>query len=220
MILRIWSPKSDSTPGPSSWIVWDFGEYQWELRGSLFRHFKICSRKKEGKEILETVQLLHEVPIPLGLCSRQIVGSQWSLREEILEPQQKLPSNNVSKKINIPPSLPAVKADAHEKQLQEELESQATLSVPSSCTPPNELWTSLSQWIPAHALFQPSLHHLASLELSELPIQPSVVQTTQKSYSRPAQVQRQAKGLNPQSKPYLPKTSSHGFQANRPLFVL
>jgi len=33
-----------------------------------------------------------------------------------------------------------------------------------------ELWSSLSQWIPPNALYQPSLHHQAVLELSDKPI--------------------------------------------------
>jgi len=35
---------------------------------------------------------------------------------------------------------------------------------------PMQLWSSLSQWIPASALFQPSLHHQAMLDLSDKPI--------------------------------------------------
>jgi hypothetical protein len=222
MYLRIWTPTTSSSSNDTadSWILWDQGNIQWELRGSIFRHFKICSRRKEGEKILEYVEPLEEVPVPLGLVSRQIVGSQWSLQEEVVQPQIKPLSHKEVKQTNNSPPLPSVKESSLGKQQQEDLESQVTVLSQSSYILPNELWSSLSQWIPPYALFQPSLHYLASLELSDTPVRPSYPQSAQAVYSQPAQARHQSKGLHQHSKPYRPKTSSHAFQENRPLFVL
>lgn len=85
---------------------------------------------------------------------------------------------------------------------------------------PTELWSSLSQWIPQHALFQPSLHHQATLELSDTPAQTYPYQIDSSKNSRPAQGQHQHVRHGQHSRPYRPKPSSHEIEIpKRPLFV-
>ena len=85
---------------------------------------------------------------------------------------------------------------------------------------PTEHWSSLSQWIPPHALFQPSLHHQATLELSDTPAQTYPYQIDSSKNSRPAQGQRQHVRQAQQTRPYHPKPSSHEIEIpKRPLFI-
>jgi hypothetical protein len=85
---------------------------------------------------------------------------------------------------------------------------------------PMELWSSLSQWIPQHALFQPSLHHQASLELSDTPAQTYPYQIYSSENSRSVQDQHQYVRQPQQTRPYHPKTSSRDREnQKRPLFI-
>lgn len=223
MILRIWSKNTSShaTQPSKKRILWDFGDCQWELYDSQLKHFRVCSREKKGEEIHEIVEPLAEVPVPLGICSRQLVDPSWVVQESVLHlEQQPVQKNNVEVQQNTPQFSPSVKQSYPEKQQQAESTSPVEVSSQSSYILPAELWSSLSQWIPPHALFQPSLHHLASLELSDTPIQPSQNPSYQASYSQSGPTQRQPRGQYQRSKPYPPKPSSHMFQADRPLFVL
>lgn len=230
MYVRIWTPvkESDISSNTSTqipWIIWDLGDRQWELKGSVFKHFKICSRRKQGEQILEYVEPLEEVPVPSGLLSRQMVGSCWVLKEESQPSSEKLqiqhPVNKGIKQQNNQKTLSSVKQSSHEKQQQEETESLVTESSQSSYILPSELWTSLSQWIPSHALFQPSLHYLASLESSDTPTPSFPSHSNQASYSQTGQARLQVREPNQQSRPYYPRNSSRTFQSHqKPLFVL
>jgi hypothetical protein len=46
-------------------------------------------------------------------------------------------------------------------------EDSSSETYSSAAQDPNQLWSSLSQWIPPTALYQPSLHHQAVLDMSE-----------------------------------------------------
>ena len=75
--------------------------------------------------------------------------------EEVLLLQKVLPTKSKKKNKNI-----------------SDEESLTSDSSQNSCILHNQgLWSSLSQWIPPSALYQPSLHHQAVLELSDIPVQ-------------------------------------------------
>ena len=89
-----------------------------------------------------------------------------------------------------------------------------------SYTLPAELWSSLSQWIPPSALFQPSLHHQAFLELSRTQAYTYPSQKDLDTNSQPSQGQHQYVKQVQQTKPYSPKPSSHKIRSSSgPLFV-
>jgi len=87
-----------------------------------------------------------------------------------------------------------------------------------SYTPPTELWSALSQWIPENALFQPSLHHQAFLELSG---------TQEKSYGgkkekgnlQQKEARRPYVAPSRNSRPYQPKTFAQEARGQGPLFI-
>jgi hypothetical protein len=92
-------------------------------------------------------------------------------------------------------------------------------SLQDSYTPPTELWSALSQWIPPNALYQPSLHHQAFLELSG---------TQEKSYPgkkdsevnvRHKEARRPYLAQARNSKPYQPKPFVQQPRAVGPLFI-
>ncbi len=70
---------------------------------------------------------------------------------------------------------------------------------------PMELWSSLSQWIPPSALYQPSLHVQAMSELSDKPNTTFPSQRGPLRYSQPSQGQHRFAKQGQQSKPYPPK---------------
>ena len=107
-----------------------------------------------------------------------------------------------------------------EKLLQQAQGSEGEDSSQYSYIPPMEFWSSLSQWIPQHALFQPSLHHQASLELSDTPAQTYPYQISYSKNSQTAQGQHQHARQDRQTKPYHPKTFSQDLEIpKRPLFI-
>jgi hypothetical protein len=92
-------------------------------------------------------------------------------------------------------------------------------SLQDSYTPPTELWSALSQWIPPNALYQPSLHHQAFLELSG---------TQEKSYPgkgcsevnlRHKEARRPYLAQARNSRPYQPKTFVQQPKVAGPLFI-
>ena len=119
------------------------------------------------------------------------------------------------------PSQPPLEGISHHETPSQE--AQATLEEDSSqhfYNHPMELWSSLSQWIPHHALFQPSLHHQASLELSDTPAQTYPYQIDSSKNLRTAQGQHQHVKHNQQSRPYRPKPFLREIELpKRPLFV-
>lgn len=107
-----------------------------------------------------------------------------------------------------------------EKLLQQAQGLEGEESSQYSYIPPMEFWSSLSQWIPQHALFQPSLHHQASLELSDTPAQTYPYQINSSKNSQTAQGQHQHVRQDRQTKPYHPKTFSQDLEIpKRPLFI-
>ena len=101
---------------------------------------------------------------------------------------------------------------------QEEHSSQPTY------IPPNEIWSSLSQWIPSSALFQPSLHHQAFLESSGIQDH-SYPSKKDSDKARPRhQAPHQYARRIPPSKPYYPTNGGLEKQEHRkretgPLFI-
>jgi hypothetical protein len=118
------------------------------------------------------------------------------------------------------------KGDKHSEDLQvttvseilEEHSSQPTY------TPPNELWSSLSQWIPHSALYQPSLHHQAFLESSGIQDHTYPLKKDLERVRQRPQVQNQYARQSQQTKPYRPKNVVHEKQVTLkkgtgPLFI-
>jgi hypothetical protein len=133
----------------------------------------------------------------------------------------KVSGTKVAEKSNLQSVLlPLEEKSRHEKPSQATQEMQEEESSQHVYNHPTELWSSLSQWIPQHALFQPSLHHQATLELSDTPAQTYPYQIDSSGNSRPAQGQRQHVRQAQHSKPYRPKPSLREIEIpKRPLFV-
>jgi len=102
-------------------------------------------------------------------------------------------------------------------QVPRSLEEQPT---PSSYTPPNNVWASLSQWIPPSALFQPSLHAQAFLELSGTQDRSYHDKKDSEEQSHKKEVRHQYARHVQHSKNYRPKTSGPSKQVSTgPLFI-
>jgi hypothetical protein len=97
------------------------------------------------------------------------------------------------------------------------LNTQEELSSQESYNAPTELWSALSQWIPPNALFQPSLHHQAFLELSGT--QEKTYPGKKDSEGNLRQKEAGRPYLSParNSRPYQPKTFVQ--QTKGPLFI-
>ena len=118
---------------------------------------------------------------------------------------------------DIPEGQHMTQIGEHEEDLCSQALGQQEAFSQDSYTVPTELWSALSQWIPANALFQPSLHHQAFLELSG---------TQEKSFHGKGCSEatvRQKEGRRPyvapprNSRPYQPKTFVQ--QTRGPLFI-
>ncbi len=221
-IRRIWKKRSSSAQQS---ILWEMGDEQWEQMSQDFRHYRVISRQKVQEEIHELLLLLPETPIPLEALSRHLTGSEWIWEdsEELIEQVSLLQQTNQSKKVSILPQAVESFEDQtyHAQQTQLTQELQATeFSLPSYILP-TELWCSLSQWIPASALFQPSLHLQAASELSDIPTPTSPVQSKRDTYSRPVQALHQHAKRGQQTMHGRLHTHSQPFQAQfeKPLFI-
>jgi hypothetical protein len=206
-VERIWTTKESSQQNKLLW--WEFGDEQWcLLSDKTIKHIKILSRKVVSKDpftLVEEVLLLPETPVPLEANQQEATG--WQLTEKVLaekkEPLLQLPlplplpspqsqtTQNSKKPQQAQPLLNYTLPETH---LQSNLESVEVESSQFSVSLPTELWLSLSQWIPPNALFQPSLHHQAILELSDKPIQTFVPQRVQGNYSQPQPMRHQYGG--------------------------
>ncbi len=170
-IHRVWKKGVSSKPR----ILWEFGDLQWDKVSDTILHYRVVSRWKEQEEIHEQLQLLPESAIPLEALSRHLIGSEWVV-EDYEEPtplafqQESVLNTTQIKKVNNPPLPPESSVDQifHEQLKQGDQESQVIASLQPFYNLPTELWCSLSQWIPSNALFQPSLHLQADLELSDI----------------------------------------------------
>ncbi len=186
-LLRIWRRSSllDAEKTPMT-HMWDLGDEQWELTCSSgqIRHWRIVSReivKKDPVEVHETCEILPECPVPKEALL-QIDASGWQIEELVVQPMQvvqpQLPSSHskAKERVSTPlaqPSEPSSNPAVREQRQLSDPESQGGVAMLPSCILPTELWSSLSQWIPPSALFQPSLHRLADVELSGEPHRPS-----------------------------------------------
>jgi hypothetical protein len=224
-IHRIWK---QGTPPFTPREIWEYGDEQWEstFNSDEIRHFRVISRRMVLEEIHEQLLLLPESPIPLEALVRHSIDSVWVVEESVVETPQELPSHinqGIKEDIQQPPVVPLQDQTCHELLKLQDPESLATMFLLPSYNLPMELWCSLSQWIPSSALFQPSLHLQADLELSGTPTPTSPVLSKRDTYSRSGQAQypRAKRGL-PTRNDY-PKTewqSSRdlGFQ-QEPLFI-
>jgi hypothetical protein len=188
-LQRIWTKANQS-----NLIWWEFGDEQWYLLSDkTIHHIKILSRKVLSKDpftLVEEGLLLPETPVPLEATEQEAKG--WQVIEQVLPEKKKpllpLPQTQNSKKPQQAQSLLNYTPPEQDLRLargeSSELVSEFVEGEPSqfAVSLPTELWLSLSQWIPPNALFQPSLHHQAILELSDKPIQTFVAQ---RNYSRP-----------------------------------
>jgi len=143
-------------------------------------------------------------------------------------PQQQFPGKALLKRENIEKTKSTslaqkqqpLKQSHHDSQKQQVQALQEEHSEQPSYTLPNELWSSLSQWIPPNALFQPSLHHQAFLESSGTQGSTYPCQTDLEKNSQPSQAERQYVRQAHHSRPYRPKPSGQPRQVSTgPLFI-
>lgn len=198
LIERIWTKAEENIPNRH---IWDFGDTQWELFNSELRYFRIVKRESKSINennnmkhvIIEHIELLQELPVSIDLLSNYSVKG-WIISEKPLYSSESSQDSKKEKSQQpLKQSSQMAKKSHHAKPKQSDEESLVTTSSQSSDIPPIDpsIWSSLSQWIPQYALFQPSLHHLADLELSEQPIQSSPSQKDRSYYSRPSPTQYQ-----------------------------
>ena len=171
--------------------VWELEEGSEEIR-----HFEVISRKQiTGQEQVtmeEELSLLPECPVPReAIC--HAVGSEWKITEKEVAHNEQPPSQPLKQNLQHSPPLkqrqvrskPPLQAKVNVKPKAQSTEEQHHLTQPisnkktkkaedsssetcsSAAQDPNQLWSSLSQWIPPTALYQPSLHHQAVLDMSE-----------------------------------------------------
>jgi hypothetical protein len=228
-VERIWTKSSSQQ---TNLIWWEYGDEQWSLLSDkTIKHIKILSRKVVSKDpftLSEEVLLLPETPVPLEANQQEATGWQLTEKEAKKEPLLPLPlplpspqtqtTQNSKKPQQAQPLLNYTLPETH---LQVKLESVEEESSQYTVSLPTELWLSLSQWIPPNALFQPSLHHQAILELSDKPVQTFVPRASQAPYSRPQPMRHQygGRGRPPmvsQGFSHMPKVQT---QFVKPLFV-
>jgi hypothetical protein len=136
-VKRVWIPSDSS----DSWKQWTLGNEVWDLKNDVLEHFCIHKRSFEGNELHEILIRLPDTPVPAEARYLPSAGLGWSVSE-------------VKEKIKKP------KHD--EVSVTSDVSNVSNVRVISQ-----ERWTSLSHWIPPSALYQPSLHHEALLELSD-----------------------------------------------------
>ncbi len=226
-LKRVWKHGGD-VKGKVNRVMWERGDEIWERIGNedSIKHYRVTSRLMMNSQVHESLVPLPESPIPLEALGRHLIGSEWIVEDcEELVPlvsPQELPfgTNQVKKEGNQqPPQHPSVNQTSHEQQIQSDQESQATVSSQPSYTLPTELWSSLSQWIPPSALFQPSLHLLASSELSDTPVPTSPSHSKRDTYSRPGQARHPHAKQGLPTRHAHPKKFSQPFQDQKPLFI-
>jgi len=220
-ILRVWKsvPNGLNVPNGPNWIIWDRGDEIWELKGNQLRHFEVLERNSINNVITERLRILPESAIPIEAIRHSVHG--WEIEESAQEYLKNAFVETVNKKSKLQPAVcVSEEKTSHEKHLQPTPEIQEEESSQHFYNHPTELWSSLSQWIPQHALFQPSLHHQATLELSDTPAQTYPYQIDSSVNSRPAQGQHRHVRQGQQSKPYRPKPFLREIEIpKRPLFL-
>jgi hypothetical protein len=227
-ILRKWIRNPECT------IIkhfYDMGDQQWHLLpdGSIQTN-KILKRTvlEDKITVLEEVLLLPETPVPLEAHQQEVKG--WLLSEEVVSSPLSPPSlqktkeeyskkqpQTLQREQPLPNQTPRAQRSPKGSEFEEEEFSQQLATLPT------ELWLSLSQWIPPNALFQPSLHHQAILELLEQPNPTFVVPKVQVPYSRtrPMRHQHGVRGVPPKYVPlkgfaHKPRVQS---EFVKPLFI-
>lgn len=127
-----------SSDSSECWKQWTLGNEVWDLKNDILEHFCIHTRSFEGNELHEVLVRLPDTPVPAEARYLPSAGLGWTVSE-------------VKEKIKKP---------KHD-------EVSVTSDASNMSNVPQERWTSLSHWIPPSALYQPSLHHEALLELSD-----------------------------------------------------
>lgn len=149
-IERIW--KKDDT---STYLFWDLGNEIWDFdsQGEC-RHYRMEKRDCISKEpivIKETLRPLPFTPVPLEAIQKKCFGWNVSCKQ-------------ASAKVECKKITPEVSHHQPTKSLEV---SSTEDDSPKIKTANDEIWVSLSQWIPSYALYQPSLHKQASMEMNE-----------------------------------------------------
>ena len=96
-------------------------------------------------------------------------ASSPSLSPVSSQPADEKRKSQKEKQVQKPKALLAVSSKEDNKIEQESQSSYSSHGSPASANS-KQLWSSLSEWIPSSALYQPSLHSQAFLEISEKPI--------------------------------------------------
>ena len=164
MLQRIWTRG-----GTDEFVIWDLGNEFWEMRNDSISHYSLISRTEQQGKIIEILELLLETPIPLEAIRKDVI--HWTvLQEKLLHPSGSLEQpGSLEKPVKIKQESLNKKKMKNKKS--EDQESCSSDYSQSSYNHPQKLfWSSLSQWIPPSALFQPSLHHQVFLELSDIPV--------------------------------------------------
>jgi len=234
-IMRIWSYSENYK---EQFTLWDMGNEIWELgcssscanseKNDVIRHFRVLNRKIDSfGNIIEELEVLPESPIPLEAIVQSVDG--WKILEEGAQPlpQPALPQQPQQPLPQQPPQVQQKKKNTQresggsENSKIKRQDSQTESQQPSYILP-TELWSSLSEWIPPNALFQPSLHHQASLELSDIyPSSKEQVPSYQKKFQR----QLLSKGANrgssrvQQTTPGRQQTAFQALVNSGPLFI-
>ena len=139
----------------------------------------VCKRVGSEWEI-SSFEAEHTVLAPLPLQSpKNCNTAKTKVRAPVLQPARPL-AQPLTRPLRRPRAEPLTRPRAQHVQEKEQTlqmqpksnkKTEDTYSEVSSVLPPPQtskhLWTSLSQWIPPTALYQPSLHHQAVLELSD-----------------------------------------------------
>ena len=191
--------------------VWELEEGSEEIR----HFEVISRKQINGQEQVtmeEELLLLPECPVPReAIC--HAVGSEWKITEKEVGHNEQPPLQPEKQNSQHSPPLKQMqvlpkpllqakaKADANAKEQSKEEQHHLTQPISnkktkksedsssetcsSAAQDPNQLWSSLSQWIPPTALYQPSLHHQAVLDMSEKIVHIHV-SPRQSKYSKPS----------------------------------
>ena len=157
-----------------------------------------------------------------GQEKKQAASSRKTAQTRTTQPRGMMiqPEEPVDSSTHVDYSAPPVIVSPPEKPSQRDGVSLEEHSLQLSYTHSMESWSSLSQWIPPKALFQPSLHHQAALELSgtQAPTYPHPRHSS--ANSQPSQAQHPHAGQPQHPRPYRPKPSYQEREAlKRPLFI-
>ena len=147
----------------SEWEITSFQVEDTVLPPSPLQSPKNCNTAKT-KARAPALQPVRPLAQPLARPRVQPLTHPWSqpLARPRVQPLSRPQHEHVQEQVQV---------QQLQMQPKSNKKTEDTYSETSSLPPPPQiskhLWTSLSQWIPPTALYQPSLHHQAVLELSD-----------------------------------------------------